>query len=88
MQKITAEMLEQEGATIRNDYSGRAMYGREVYGAVFDDMKEMLAAVARTAYEAGTKLEYNEEESEDILEDLENLSFDSMGRGVIIYRNR
>ena len=58
------------------DYSGRGMYGETTCGIVFDNIGELLAAVAEAML--------NEPENIDV-HSLARVRIDSMGRGSIIY---
>jgi hypothetical protein len=61
------------GAEARS-YSGRAMYGEECLGIVFDD----LADAIRFAFAVGAA-------DPDLADTLIQPRFDSMGRGIIVY---
>jgi hypothetical protein len=65
---------------VREDYSGRGMYGRTTAGVVVEDLSEFLSAV-------GEAIEYgDEDEIAMIAEELQKgVSTDSMGRSMIIY---
>lgn len=87
MHKVTAEALESEGAEdIRDDYSGRGMYGKTTHAVVFADWSDVLKAITQVAYELGSgDLMFTEDEKKTVLADLRKTRYDSMGRSIIIY---
>jgi len=88
MRKESAELLEDEGGTIRDDYSGRAMYGEKVYGVVFDDFREFTQALVNATYTLAEDVfskTVDEEDAEKIMDDFRSLRTDSMGRSLIVY---
>ena len=80
MKKEVAELLEYNNYDIevRDDYSGRGMYGQETYGVVCsqDDYNQAVAEVMRS----GT-----EQERELLADALLNMRTDSMGMDMIFY---
>jgi hypothetical protein len=69
---------------IRDDYSGRGMYHKKTYGVVFKNWSEGIAAIVDVAESIGCNPD-RFENPEDILEDLRNISHDSMGLSIIVY---
>jgi hypothetical protein len=84
-----ATMLDME-SDLREDYSGRGMYGSKTAAVVFDDNSGLLAAVAyaagRMAEDAANANEDDEtEDYEKFVEELQSLRWDNMGRGIVVY---
>lgn len=70
--------------TIRENYSGRGMYGKETTAIVCSDLMAIMAAIACETVE---RLGYNndtEDEAADMFEDIRHLQTDSMGRSSIV----
>jgi hypothetical protein len=71
---------------IRDDYSGRAMYGRECFGIVGNesDLVTFIKGVAVAAYQAGQE---NDDDNPviELADELENVRSDSMGMDAIYY---
>jgi hypothetical protein len=68
-----------EEANVYENYSGRGMYGDTTTGVVTDlSAGQILAAVVN-------QIKYSELDPSEIVELDENVSQDSMGRGIIIY---
>lgn len=66
---------------IREDYSGRGMYGVTTVAVVLDRASD-LAAIA---FEAGRATAHDRDEAAEAVHDLRNLRQDSMGHGVVVY---
>jgi hypothetical protein len=77
--KAIVEAAESIGseASVYEDYSGRGMYGKTTAGVVLSSMTAAIAAAAAAVADA--------DEPRDMADDLGNLSWDSMGRDIIIY---
>lgn len=79
----------QEDISLREDYSGRGMYGKSTAAVVVDN----IAFLACIAFELGASLESRGGTAideiggamENISQDLKNLRSDSMGRGYVVY---
>lgn len=101
MNKETAQFLVEvtdyygnQEATIRENYSGRGMYGRETVAIVVDSFGQLLADVLnyirdnigdyRDA-EDGYKVTTWEGSNLNLIEEIGQFSVDSMGHGVVIY---
>lgn len=67
---------------LREDYSGRAMYGETTAGLV-GDFGEIMACAVLVAFELGE--EGDDQGLEELTEDLRNLRTDNMGMSMIIY---
>jgi hypothetical protein len=76
--EILAECSEAE-CNVRDDYSGRGMYGKVVHAVSFDSTDDLHTALL----EAGFKL--GEESNYDLLEELKGLGSDGMGLGIVVY---
>lgn len=79
-------------AEVREDYSGRGMYGKQTAAIVFDQMGELMAIVAKASQYAADTTEYEDEEgnripdTDDLIEEVQKFRFDSMGRSSqIVY---
>ena len=68
---------------LREDYSGRGMYGRTTSAIVVDSWGELLAGVAR--YAGDLDPIEQDEQIERLCEELHTLRSDSMGRGFVVY---
>ena len=79
MTEKVARLLAAEGGEIRDDYSGRGMRGKEVFGVTFDGPEEFRAALLEVAYQAGEDGDYG------VIQELRNAGGDQMGTGIIIY---
>lgn len=79
MRKEAAKILQKYGElNVRNDYSGRGMYGSETW-AVVGSYRELFEAIAETmAYG-------NEEDREALAEALPDLRIDNMALDYIFY---
>lgn len=70
----------------REDYSGRSMYGKSTAAVVVENIGDLLAAVAYAGALAGAgELGEIPQSSLDLVEDLQRVSMDSMGRGIVVY---
>ena len=83
------ERLEEEGLSVRDDYSGRCMYGRTCFGIVVDN-------IATAIYDLANTLQgiIDEDPDSDLADDAEALieydgfdacSTDNMGLQYIVY---
>lgn len=77
LEKVSIECGNQE-CDIRDDYSGRSMYGKTTYGVVVSDITILLADCINYL---------RNEDAEDInkVPDFEEFRMDNMGRDIIIY---
>lgn len=93
MHQVTAEALDQEGAEdIRDDYSGRNMYGKTTHAVVFEDWKDAIKAIVSVAFECGQNhsddVRVSEKEIarlDTIIDDLQKVRYDSLGRNIVLY---
>ncbi len=65
---------------IRRDYSGRGMNGSTTWAVVARDMADFVGAVTSAAFELRP-----DKDSCDFVEDMRDLRFDNMGRGIVAY---
>lgn len=83
MKLITAELISEYGGELRENYSGRGMYGKETCGVVFDSERDFFHTLADMVKDG------MEDNSADIMEllpeALKNLQTDSMGKSIIYY---
>jgi hypothetical protein len=82
MRQEVAELLSEDMGEIREDYSGRGMYGKSTHAVVFDSRGEYESALIYAAYEVGAR---GNDDVEGILGELRNLGTDSMGMGIVVY---
>ena len=71
-----------EDGEVREDYSGRCMYGETTHAVVFDSKGDYERALVRASYELGVR---GSDDVEGVLSDLDNLRTDSMGLGIVVY---
>jgi hypothetical protein len=87
--KIIAEVAEDAGnenVSLREDYSGRGMYGQTTAGLVVGSLGDLLPLVAAAA--AQLERQQGEEGVMDIdtfIGSLERIRTDNMGRDLIVY---
>lgn len=91
--KVIVEACEEIGIEVdlREDYSGRGMYGSTTAALVLADEKDLVKATALAAirvHENAEHEEFNGREasmtSEDYLQGLD-FKFDSMGHDIVVY---
>lgn len=73
---------------IREEYSGRGMFGKKTAGVVFDSLNDLLQSVAHAAAETAIEdfEEHDGDESmQDFMEGLEIKGQDNMGMSSIVY---
>jgi hypothetical protein len=66
-------------AKLREEYSGRGMYGKCTAGIVVSDLTSIIAAAAQ----AGRDMD--DDEAADFIDALDKLKTDGMGRSIIVY---
>lgn len=83
------ERLEEEGLSVRDDYSGRCMFGRTCFGIVVDNIATAIYDLANTLHSI-----IDEDPESDLADDAEALieydgfdtcSTDNMGLQYIVY---
>jgi len=81
--KLIEEAADELGydTDIREDYSGRWMFGKTTHAIVVDTQSNFVGAVAFVA----VNMDNDTEESDDFIEDMQNIHFDSMGISIIAY---
>jgi hypothetical protein len=82
MRQEVAELLSEDMGEIRDDYSGRGMYGKSTHAVVYDSRGDFESALINAAFEVGAR---GSDNVEGILGELKNLGTDSMGMGIIVY---
>lgn len=82
MRQEVAELLTEDMGEIREDYSGRCMYGKTTHAVVYDSRGDYERALIYAAYEVGAR---GNDDVEGILGELQNLATDSMGMGIVVY---
>jgi hypothetical protein len=76
----TAKYVEKFGdCDVREEYSGRCMYGETTAAVVFEYPDSATRTFLDAAFEAGVQDDY------DVVRDLKRLRTDSMGKGVVYY---
>lgn len=78
MTKEAAEIITEFGGELREDYSGRGMYGKTTAAVVFDGEQEFYSAIAEV-------MECDIEDRETVANALRNIRTDNMGKGMIFY---
>ncbi len=93
--KVIIEAAKEMGkeVTLRDDYSGRGMYGKQT-AAVIGRQNDIIVCIARAGVVLGAHEEARENnadqeenqfiDSDDFLEDIEKLRWDNMGRDDIV----
>lgn len=90
MKLETAQALvaygDQTGAeiTLRDDYSGRGMYGRTV-AAVECDFGTLVAAAAAAGADLVAAADGDQDAASELIDDLARIRSDNMGLGMIYY---
>lgn len=79
LQKLIRDAAETALMNFRNDYSGRAMFGRRCIGVV-GNQREVVSLIVDVI-----KLAHIHGDITTVLEPLSKFSQDSMGRDLIIY---
>jgi hypothetical protein len=82
MRQEVAELLTEDMGEIREEYSGRGMYGKTTHAVVYDSRGDYERALIYAAYEVGNR---GNDDVEGILGELSNLGSDSMGMGIVVY---
>ena len=84
---MVCEHCGNQEADLRENYSGRGMYGRECYAIVVDNQMQLVSDLIQFM---GDNVHGDEDKGEMIwdggeIPDIDSLRIDSMGRGVVIY---
>jgi hypothetical protein len=79
MQQEAAEIISYYGGEMREDYSGRGMYGASTHAVVFDSFNDFLSAVGAIMQNC------DEEECNKVGTAMHKVKTDSMGTGIVIY---
>jgi len=88
MEKNIAEKIVENSVfemTLREDYSGRGMYGSETAGIVTDSIGNVLYSAIKLVKSMIDDPESYDFDVEDLAEAMENIKTDSMGLSMIIY---
>lgn len=83
MRQALATLLAEDMGEIRDDYSGRGMYGDNTFAVVFDCQSDFQNALVFAAYAIGR--DDSPDSAEDDLQALSSLRLDSMGLGIVVY---
>lgn len=84
MRKEVAELLSKNAGTVRDDYTGRAMFGKITHAVVYESRADYEAALLDAAFVVGSGKD-PEYLNTSILNDLKNLTTDSMALGIVVY---
>ncbi len=84
MTKELADLLTEDMGEIRDDYSGRGMYGTQTYAVSFDSESDFRTSALSAAFALGEQAE-TDDDVYDHLEALKLLRMDSMGLGIVVY---
>ena len=82
MMEEEAVLLTEDMGEMRDDYSGRGMYGETTYAVCFDSQSDFERALLNAAFDLGQN---GADDVEGLLSDLRNLRRDSMGLGIVVY---
>lgn len=82
MREEVADLLTEDMGEKRDDYSGRAMYGKTTFAVTFDSRSDYERALLYAAFSLG---ENGGDDVEGTLRELGNLAMDSMGLGIVVY---
>lgn len=85
MRRAIYKALEEYGLEVRDDYSGRCMYGDRCFGFTGGPEAVTQFFSFMHAFASGTEGEEIEDNAEQFFEELPNLSWDSMGLDMIFY---
>lgn len=85
--KAIANALEEEGTrvSIREDYSGRGMYGKTTFGVVAPDWAVLIRAVATAAVSIAENNTDDSPDPHDFAREMGKLRWDNMGYDIIVY---
>ena len=85
MDAKVAQLIVEAGGDVelREDYSGRCMYGEKTCAVVCSSFSEFVAAVAAAA--GGLDPAHEDEVIEDIVLACQSLRHDQMGLGIVVY---
>ncbi len=88
MRLKTAEALVSIGTNLelREEYSGRGMYGEKTSGVV-GNLSDLLFSVANVSFDLGVDLESENglTDFDEFMEDVKNIKSDNMGRVNMIF---
>lgn len=82
MREEVAALLTEDMGEVRDDYSGRGMYGESTYAVTYDSNSDFEAALLNAAFDLGAN---GADDVEGLLADMRNLRKDSMGMGIVVY---
>lgn len=91
MRQELAELLSEDIGEIRDDYSGRGMFGKSTHAVVYDSRGDFESALINAAFDVGAgratqvARARGNDDVEGILGELKNLGTDSMGMGIVVY---
>ena len=66
---------------VRDEYSGRGMFGETAHAIVMNDENDFYVAAISVAF----KIDNDTEESDDFIQDMQDITFDSMGSSIVAY---
>ena len=84
MTNEVAKLLTENYGEIREDYSGRYMYGKETIAVIYEDPSQFQECLVNAAFALGMDEDINNK-AYDILEELYKLRTDNMGLGIVVY---
>lgn len=83
---LAYDYLDDYSEAIRDDYSGRGMYGQVCVALSVDRLQDALAVVAALAVSVAVNTDEKDGDGEDIAVEIGRAAqLDSMGRGQIVY---
>ncbi len=83
MKLETAELISEYGGELRENYSGRGMFGKETAGVVFESERDFFHALADIIKDG---VEDNSADIGELIpEALKRIQTDNMGKNIIYY---
>jgi hypothetical protein len=84
MTSEVAELLAENNGEIRDNYSGRCMYGAQTFAVVYDDGSQFQEAILDAAFRLGQDAD-DDHDAYDKLMQLREIRTDNMGLGIVVY---
>lgn len=78
-----ANIIAEFNGEVREDYSGRGMFGKQTAGIVVDSLQDFFSAIADIMQECIS--DQDMESGDLVIEALRNIKSDNMGNGYIFY---
>ena len=87
MKQPLAELLTQNYGEIRDDYSGRFMFGQTTHAVVYENHQQFMECLTYAAFQLGKEYVEGDYDGDQhrMVEELARLRQDSMGLGIVVY---